>query len=110
MLIKCIILHKRCYIAPPKDLLNEFLTNNDLNPVQLYKNLDLDETRKKILNNTKNLSGVYLIFNNITGDYYIGSASTNRFYSRFSNHLLYFKGSKLLKHAVKNINYLIFLF
>jgi group I intron endonuclease len=57
--------------------------------------------RKTILKETKNLSGVYLIFNKITGDYYIGSASTNRFYARFSNHLLYLKGSKILKNAVK---------
>jgi len=37
-------------------------------------------------------------------DYYIGSASTNRFYARFSNHLLYFRGSKVVKHAVKKYN------
>lgn len=81
--------------------LNEFLKERQLRPVYLYENLHLDETRKTILKNTKNLSGVYLIFNKITGDYYIGSASTNRFYPRFSNHLLYFKGSKILKHAIR---------
>lgn len=42
-----------------------------------------------------------MIYNNITGDYYIGSASTNKFFVRFSNHLLYFKGSKILKLAVR---------
>lgn len=42
-----------------------------------------------------------MIFNKTTKDYYIGSASTNRFYSRFSNHLIYFKGSKIVKLAVK---------
>jgi group I intron endonuclease len=63
--------------------------------------LHLDETKKTILKETKNLSGVYLIFNKITGHYYVGSASTDRFYARFSNHLLYFKGSKIVKHAVK---------
>lgn len=84
--------------------LNKFLEKIERKPVYLYENLHLDETRKAILNNTKNLSGVYLIFNKITGDYYVGSASTNRFYARFSNHLLYFKGSKILKHAVKKYN------
>jgi group I intron endonuclease len=83
------------------DLLNKFLLEKKLKPLYLYENLGLDETRKIILKDTKNLSGVYLIFNKITGDYYIGSASTNRFYSRFSNHLLYFKGSKVLKNAVR---------
>ena len=31
-----------------------------------------------------------MIVNKITEDYYIGSASTNRFYARFSNHLINF--------------------
>src|SRR6266850_6884003 len=50
---------------------------------------------------TKNLSGIYLILNKVTLDYYIGSASTDRFYARFSNHLLYLRGSKILKLAVR---------
>jgi len=83
------------------NLLDKILKEKKLKPIYLYENLHLDETRKTILKDTKNLSGVYLIFNKITGDYYVGSASTNRFYARFSNHLLYFKGSKILKHAVK---------
>jgi group I intron endonuclease len=84
-----------------KDLVNEFLQERKLNPVYIYNDLHLDEIKRNILKDTKNLSGVYLIFNKITGDYYIGSASTNRFYARFSNHLIYFRGSKLLKNAVK---------
>jgi len=42
-----------------------------------------------------------LILNKVNLDFYIGSASTNRFYARFSNHLIYFKGSKIIKHAVR---------
>jgi len=42
-----------------------------------------------------------MIVNKITKDYYIGSAATNRFYARFSNHLIYFRGSKIVKLAVK---------
>ena len=42
-----------------------------------------------------------MIVNKITKDYYIGSATTNRFYARFSNHLIYFRGSKLVKSAIK---------
>ena len=38
--------------------------------------------------------------NKITLDYYIGSASTGRFYARFTNHLIYFRGSKIVKLAV----------
>lgn len=42
-----------------------------------------------------------MIYNKITGDYYIGSASTNKFFSRFSNHTIYFRGSKIVKLAIK---------
>jgi len=44
-----------------------------------------------------------MIINLITEDYYIGSASTNRFYARFSNHLIYFRGSSVVKASVKNM-------
>jgi group I intron endonuclease len=83
------------------NLLDKFLEEKNLKPVYLYENLHLNETRNTILKDTKNLSGIYLIFNKVTGDYYIGSASTDRFYARFSNHLLYFRGSKIVKYAVK---------
>jgi group I intron endonuclease len=88
-------------LSKNNNILNSFLKENKLKPVHLYENLHLNETRKAVLENTKNLSGIYLIFNKITGDYYVGSAATNRFYARFSNHLFYFKGSKVLKNAVK---------
>lgn len=42
-----------------------------------------------------------MIVNKITKDYYIGSGATNRLYSIFSNHLIYFRGSKIVKLAVK---------
>jgi len=82
----------------------EFLKENNLTPIYSYEDLQLNETKNKILKDTKGLSGIYLILNKITLDFYIGSASTNRFYARFSNHLIYFKGSKILKHAVRKYN------
>jgi group I intron endonuclease len=97
-------LQKRYISSTSKNLLHKFLEEKKIKPVYIYENLHLDDTRKTILKDTKNLSGVYIIFNKITGDYYVGSASTNRFYARFSNHLLYFKGSKILKNAVKKYN------
>jgi group I intron endonuclease len=42
-----------------------------------------------------------MIVNKITKDYYIGSAATNRFYARFCNHVIYFRGSKIVKLAIK---------
>ena len=53
-------------------------------PVYSYEYLQLETTKIKILNDTKGISGIYLILNKITLDYYIGSASTNRLYARFS--------------------------
>lgn len=40
----------------------------------------LENIRKQILNDTKGLSGIYMIVNKITKNYYIGYTSTNRFY------------------------------
>jgi group I intron endonuclease len=82
-------------------LLIKFLEENKLNPLYIYEDLHMADTVNIIQKETKNLSGIYLIFNKISGDYYIGSASTNRFFARFSNHLLYFRGSKVVKLAVR---------
>lgn len=81
--------------------LDNFLKEKNLDPVFLYQNIDSDITRKTILSDTNGLSGIYLILNKVTLDYYVGSASTDRLYSRFCNHLLYFRGSKVVKHAVR---------
>jgi group I intron endonuclease len=51
-----------------------------------------------------------MIINLVTEDYYIGSAATNRFYARFSNHLIYFIGSKIVKLSVKKYGLNNFLF
>jgi group I intron endonuclease len=82
-------------------ILNDFIKEKNLKPIYCYEDLHLESTRKKIQTETKNLSGVYLILNKVTLDYYIGSAATNRFYTRFSNHLLNFHGSKIVKLAVR---------
>jgi group I intron endonuclease len=72
-----------------------------LYPIYIYENLELVNIQKQISKDTQGLSGIYMILNKITKDYYIGSASTNRFYSRFSNHLIYDRGSKIVKLAVR---------
>jgi group I intron endonuclease len=85
----------------PSKILVDFLKDKNLKPTFMYENLHLNEYRNKISKETKGLSGIYLILNKISLDYYIGSASTNKFYSRFSNHMLNFNGSKIVKLAVK---------
>jgi len=83
------------------DRLKEIIEELDLSPIYSFENLNKEEIKNQIKNTTKELSGVYMIINKITKDYYIGSASTNKFHARFSNHLIYFIGSKIVKHAVK---------
>lgn len=92
------------------NLLDKFLEEKNLKPMFIFDNLHVSNTKEAILKDTKDLSGIYLIFNKITGDYYVGSASTNKFYPRFSNHLLYLRGSKILKHAVRKYNLSNFVF
>nr|YP_009517245.1 GIY-YIG homing endonuclease [Myochromella boudieri]AYE93136.1 GIY-YIG homing endonuclease [Myochromella boudieri] len=85
-------------------VLKDFIKEKNLNPIYCYADLQLESTKKKIQTETKNLSGVYLILNKVTLDYYIGSAATNRFYARFYNHLFNFNGSggsKIVKLAVR---------
>ena len=53
-----------------------------------------------MLNDTKNIAGVYLILNKINLSCYVGSAATNKFKDRFRKHLFNFTGSKRVKAAV----------
>lgn len=51
-------------------------------------------------NDLRNKQGIYMIFNLVTENYYIGSASTNRFMSRFTKHLISLIGSKVVQNSV----------
>lgn len=94
--------NKRYYsTSRDPDVINNFLKSKNLNPVFIYDNLHEDSVRKTVAKETKELSGIYMILNKETLSYYIGSASTGRINSRFTNHLIYFNGSKIVKNAVK---------
>jgi group I intron endonuclease len=81
--------------------ITNFLEENNLDPILIYEDLNMETIKSRVLYETQNLSGIYLILNKITGDYYIGSASTGKLNSRFRNHLFNFNGSKIVKNAVK---------
>jgi group I intron endonuclease len=81
--------------------LTKFILEKNLNPIFIYEDLSDKTVKSRVLNDTKDLSGIYLILNKVTLDYYIGSASTGKFHARFSNHLFNFHGSKVVKNAVK---------
>lgn len=87
--------------AKPSNRIKYFLHSKNLKPVFIYDNLDKDSVRKNIAKETKGLSGIYMILNKETLSYYIGSASTGRINSRFTSHLIYFNGSKMVKNSVK---------
>ena len=96
--------NKKYYSTSHNDspnIINNFFKYKNLKPVFIYDNLDNDIIRKNIVKDTKELSGIYMILNKETLNYYIGSASTGRLNSRFTNHLIYFNGSKILKNSVK---------
>jgi group I intron endonuclease len=82
-------------------IVEDFIKDKNLKPVFIYEDLKNQDIKNKIKNNTKDLSGVYLILNKTTLDYYIGSASTDKFYTRFYRHLINLTGSKIVKLAVK---------
>lgn len=83
------------------DTINNFLKSKNLNPVFIYDNIHEDLVRKNIAKETKGLSGIYMVLNKETLSYYIGSASTGKFNSRFTSHLIYLTGSKIVKNSVK---------
>jgi group I intron endonuclease len=91
---------RTCLSEESTRVIADFLLEYGLNPVAIYDNLSSDDTKVLINKELRGKSGVYLILNKLSLDFYVGSASTNKFYSRFSNHLLYLTGSKILKSAV----------
>ena len=99
------VIQRRSYSTNNKlensEIVNKFLYDKCLNPIVCYENLGTEETKQKINLYSKGKSGIYLILNNITLDYYIGSASTSKIYSRYYNHLIGFTGSKIVKLAVR---------
>jgi hypothetical protein len=80
--------------------LNYWLNKYNIKPVIVFESLHIDETREKIKLETRKKAGIYGIFNLITGDFYIGSAITNKFYSRFYKHLIKGLGNKYVYYSV----------
>lgn len=79
----------------------KFIEDKKIQPIFIYDYLSESSVKTRVLNETSDLAGIYLILNKKTSHYYIGSASTGKFHSKLINHLFEFKGSKVLKNAVK---------
>lgn len=96
--------NKRYYstkVSEHSKILTDFIESKSLNPVFVYDNLNESSVKNNILEETKNLSGVYLILNKISLDYYVGSASTGKIYTRLTRHLMSHNGNKVVKNAIK---------
>jgi hypothetical protein len=76
------------------------LLKNKIHYEKIYTELHLNVTRDKMSKEIKNKQGIYMVLNLVTENYYIGSASTNKFMSRFTRHLIYLSGSKLVKNSI----------
>lgn len=97
------IIRRSYYTSKSKDLTpcNEIFESIGIKPVNYWEDLHLQKTRSDIIRTVKDKSGIYLIVNKITRNFYVGSASTNRLHVRFANHLLNYHGSKLVERSVK---------
>lgn len=74
--------------------LKSWLDLYNLNPILIFEELSQDKNKENLRSETRNQSGIYGIINTMTGDFYIGSAVTNKFYSRFYKHLIKGLGNK----------------
>ena len=83
-------------ILEPSDIFKEI----GIEPVVWWDDLHIYKNQMSMHKELKKKTGVYIIINKITRAYYIGSAITNKLYVRYSDHLLYFRGSKPLKESV----------
>ena len=85
-----------------RDYNSKIISNFPFKYIKKYENLHLLTTQLKIAQENRHKSGIYLIYNNINGKYYIGSAISNRINTRFRNHcLLNTGGSKIIKNAIR---------
>jgi group I intron endonuclease len=104
--LNVVLITKRYYSYNNKNnnhsnIISQYMDKLNIDPIFVYEDVHLTETKERLFKELKGLSGIYMVLNKFTGDYYIGSAATNRFSSRFSKHLISFLGSKVVKNAVK---------
>lgn len=80
-------------------IINEILGNAHLKV--WWDDIHDKNIQSKIHEELRYKSGIYIIINKITKNYYIGSAIYNKLYTRFRNHLFHLNGNKLVYKSVK---------
>lgn len=73
-----------------KSLFDEY----KIKPYLVFSELYKESVKENLRAETRKKAGIYGILNLTTGNFYIGSAVTNRFYSRFYKHLIRGLGNK----------------
>ncbi len=94
-------IHTNRHIKDSTELINILSELGLDNILNYWDNLNKLEVLQNIQKTVENKSGIYIIINKITRNKYIGSAITNKLYSKFSKHLINLNGNKLIKKAVK---------
>ena len=97
-------------VMSPK--LKEILEKKKIRPIKVFEELGKEKNKELLRNETRNKSGIYGIFNLVTENFYIGSAVTNKFYSRFYRHLIKGTGNKniaieLVKYGIESFAFVI---
>ena len=64
-----------------------------------FDNLNDETVRAVLKKSTRDMVGIYLIYNKLTGNYYIGS-SYKDIYKRFTKHLIDLNTNNILKNGV----------
>jgi group I intron endonuclease len=82
------------------DDLKDFFSEIGIYPDIWWKNLDNSKVIDEIKNELINKTGIYIIINKKSKDFYVGSGETNELYNRFNYHLM-IKGSTKLKKDIK---------
>jgi len=83
------------------NLANIYLKKFNIKPIAVFENLQLAKSRNQAKDCLKDLAGIYLIVNLVDGSSYVGSATSNRLYTRLMIHLYYLKGNSRITNAVK---------
>jgi group I intron endonuclease len=83
--------------------LSNIMKKHNIEPYAVFEDLHLSKSRDLAKDHLKDFAGIYLIVNLIDGSsFYVGSATTNRLYSRLMKHLYYLKGNSNISKNVKN--------
>ena len=75
-----------CFVPSPITLNTKEHIPIEITPESSYYNLHLISTQLQIQKETRQKAGVYIVVNNINGNFYVGSAITNRINTRFRSH------------------------